>query len=197
MRPLALLALVAATLSAEPLTDAERKKAIEYLQSTKAWFLKATAGLTEAQWRFKPTPEKWSVFEVAEHIAVTEDYIYETIQARLQTPPEPENRAKVTKQEERILKILPDRSRKAMAPEPVRPSGRWKTGAEVIAHFEKSRDRGIQFVATTPATLRDHFAPHFALGLFDTYQWMLFTAAHCDRHLQQLEEVKKDPNFPQ
>jgi len=30
----------------------------------------------------------------------------------------------------------------------------------------------------------------------DAYQWILFIAAHSERHTKQLLEVKADPNFP-
>ena len=45
----------------------------------------------------------------------------------MQEPTEPEKQAEVKGKEEMILKMLPDRSRKATAPEPVRPTNRWPT----------------------------------------------------------------------
>ena len=34
------------------------------------------------------------------------------------------------------------------------------------------------------------------LGPLDGYQWLVFIAAHTERHLAQLREVKADPKFP-
>ena len=31
---------------------------------------------------------------------------------------------------------------------------------------------------------------------FKTPQWVLFVAAHSERHTKQINEVKADPNFP-
>ncbi len=30
----------------------------------------------------------------------------------------------------------------------------------------------------------------------DAYEWVLFIAAHSERHTKQILEVKADPNFP-
>ena len=38
-----------------------------------------------------------------------------------------------------------------------------------------------------------------AVGTMDRayfYQWLLFLATHCERHVRQMEEVKSDPAFP-
>ena len=44
--------------------------------------------------------------------------------------------------------------------------------------------------------LREHVTDS-PLGMkLDAYQWVLFLAAHSERHLKQLLEVKADPNFP-
>jgi hypothetical protein len=51
------------------------------------------------------------------------------------------------------------------------------------------------FVGTTNDDLRDHVVV-LPFGSFDSYQMILFMAAHSNRHTQQIEEVKADPNFP-
>jgi len=30
----------------------------------------------------------------------------------------------------------------------------------------------------------------------DTWQWMLEISSHAERHIQQIREIKADPNFP-
>src|ERR1700693_1961534 len=66
------------TLSAE-----ERDAALSSLQSTHDAFLKSIAGLSEKQWRFKPAPDRWSVAEVSEHIAVSESAIFGLVQKQI------------------------------------------------------------------------------------------------------------------
>ena len=47
----------------ETLTQAERDKAIAELEGSKKMFLDATKGLSEAQWKFKAAPDRWSIEE--------------------------------------------------------------------------------------------------------------------------------------
>src|SRR5262249_42877244 len=50
------------------LSDTERSYLVEQLEQSKKAMLASIQGLSDAQWRFKPAPEVWSVQECAEHI---------------------------------------------------------------------------------------------------------------------------------
>ena len=54
---IALLLVIATAASAQEVTQAEKERALQYLESTKANLLEATKGLSEAQWNFKPAPK--------------------------------------------------------------------------------------------------------------------------------------------
>ena len=114
----------------------------------------------------------------------------------MQGPATPEKRTEVKVTDEQILKMVPDRSRKAQAPEFLKPAGRWANQADVIKAFEEARKGTMDYVKTTNDDLRDHFGPHPLLGPMDAYQWILLISAHSERHTKQIEEVKADPNFP-
>ncbi len=64
------------------LTAEERAAALASLQATRDAFLKSIAGLSEKQWRFKPAPDRWSVAEVSEHIAVSESSLLALVQTK-------------------------------------------------------------------------------------------------------------------
>jgi len=179
------------------LTSEERTRAIDYLKETQKDFLAATDGLSDAQWKFKAGPDRWSIAETAEHIAVTEGMIWGLVTNKImKSPPAPEKRAEVKGKEEMIMKAIPDRSRKAQAPEPLRPTGRWATRAELAKEFEATRGQELAYIKDTQENLRDHFEEHPAVKTLDAYQWLLFNGAHCKRHTAQILEVKADPNFP-
>src|SRR5258705_6386145 len=110
-------ALAAAAAFAEPLTQSYRDKAMSHFHATRKVFLDSVAGLSNAQWNFKPGPERWSIAECAEHIAVSEDQLFELIQQMVKSPPAPEKKAAAQGKDEMILRVLPDRSVKAKAPE--------------------------------------------------------------------------------
>ena len=65
-----LLALAgAAAARGQELSQAEKERAVKYLESTKKGVLEATKGLSDAQWNFKPAADRWSIAQVMEHIA--------------------------------------------------------------------------------------------------------------------------------
>jgi hypothetical protein len=181
---------------AQPLTHDERERALSELHAGRKLLLDAVAGLSEAQWNFKPAPERWSVAEVAEHITLAEDFLFNASQQILTAPATPEKKAEVQGKDEIVLTKTLDRSRKGTAPEPLVPSHKWASHQEMMEQYKKSRDRAIAYVASTQDELRSHFYKHPAYDLLDAYQWLLFMAAHSERHILQLKEVKADPNFP-
>jgi hypothetical protein len=191
--------LIAASSPAQTttLTAEEREAALQSLQATHDAFLQSISGLSEKQWKFKPAPDRWSVAEVSEHIAVSESAIFGMVQSKIMTSaPEPEKRAETKGKDETVLKMVPDRSHKAQAPEFLKPTNRWASREELTKAFEDSRKATMQYVKTTNDDLRDHIGPHPLLGPLDAYQWILLISAHSERHTKQIEEVKADPNFP-
>jgi hypothetical protein len=168
---------------------------MSHLHSTRKLFLDAVSGLSEAQWKFKPGPDRWSVAEVAEHLVVTEDRIFGLIEKILAEPAQTGKPAERVK-DETILKTIADRSSKFQAPEMIRPTGRFPDRQTTADAFRQRRDRTIEFIQTTPKELREHFAAHPVAGALDAYQWALLMSAHTDRHVQQMREVMADPAFP-
>src|SRR5207245_4124993 len=59
-----LLVAGAAAASAQEVTQAEKDRALQYLETTKKNVLEATKGLSEKQWNFKHEPDRWSVAQV-------------------------------------------------------------------------------------------------------------------------------------
>jgi uncharacterized damage-inducible protein DinB len=190
----ATLAMAAAM--AAPLEQGERDRAMSHLHATRKVFLDSIAGLSDVQWNFKPSPERWSVAECAEHIAVSEDSIFDLLKQVMKSPAAPDKQAAAKGKDELIQRAVPDRSVKAQAPEFLQPKRRWPDREVLIAHFKQSRDRNIAYIQTTDDDLRNHFMEHPLLKTIDAYQIMLLISAHCERHTAQINEVKADPNFP-
>lgn len=184
-----LTGLRAADLSAE-----DRAAGLAHLEKTRADVLAAAQGLSEAQLNFKPTPEKWSVAQVLEHIASAEDMLLGLVTDQVLKAPPPAEGTDFKATDELILKAIPDRSQKRTAPEPLIPTNRYGSAAEALKHFGESRAKTIALMKDTP-DLRAHAADS-PLGKMDAYQWLLFISAHTERHTKQLLEVKADANFP-
>src|SRR5438876_88800 len=84
---------------------------------------------------------------------------------------------------------------KAQAPEPLVPTNRFGSPEGSLKHFVESRVTTEDFLKKTP-DLRAHAADSPLGSKLDAYEWVLFIAAHSQRHTKQIEEVKADPNFP-
>lgn len=185
----------AAAAYGQVLDPADRDRGIQYLQATKKGVLDATQGLSDAQLNFKPVPDRWSVAEVMEHIAASEDFLFGMVTEKVMKAPPRTEVADVKAIDAMVLAKIPDRSKKAQAPQELVPTNRFGSPDAARKHFVESRARTADFLQKTP-DLRAH-AVDSPLGTkLDAYEWVLFIAAHSERHTKQINEVKADPNFP-
>ena len=192
---LCLTLFISPALWAQNISKEEISSALAYLEKTRAGVLAATKGLSEAQWNFKQATNRWSAAEVTEHIAAAEDFLMTMIQEQVMKAPARTNAADVKAIDDFVLKAIPDRTVKAQAPEPLQPNNRFGSPKDSLKHFQASRATTIKFLKGTK-NLRGH-AIDSPLGKeLDGYEWVLFIAAHSERHTKQIEEVKADPNFP-
>ncbi len=183
--------------SAEPITAADRERAISYLQQTRQQYVDLLSSVNEAQWKYKASPERWSIAECAEHIALTEDEIHNGMRKNLDRPrPDSEALAKARAKDDRIIPEILDRSKKREAPPQIRPTGRWVSKDETLKNFLASRDRVIEYMRTTQDDLYGHLGGHATLGPITTYQWYIALSAHTQRHLEQAAEVTREPGYP-
>src|SRR5277367_3426974 len=141
------LAAVVAPMFAATLTQGERDRAIAELTASRQQFLDSVAGLSAAQWNFKPDEKTWSVAECAEHIALSEDLIFGSVTKVMQGPATPDKKSAVT--DDFILAAVVDRSHKFQAPEALRPKQTFATPQEAVDHFKESRARTIAYMQTT------------------------------------------------
>ena len=172
------------------MTSAEREYAIGALERSRAALLEIVESLNETQWSYKPSADEWSPADCVEHLAVVEAMLIGRIQKAIEGPAAPADElAQCAGKEKLIEKAVPSRGVKVKAPEPARPSGRFGNAADLIAHFKKTRAHTIEYARTTTDPIRERTIPHFVFGPLDGYQWLIFIAAHTDRHLKQLVEV--------
>lgn len=195
---LSILLCAALAASAQEVSKAERDRLLKYLKQTGNNLKKETRGLSAEQWSFKQAPDRWSVKDCLEHLALTEDLVHQMINDRLmKSPAAPEKflAASAREKDDWVLKAIPDRSARFQAPEMIRPSGKWATSAEMWEHFATARKVTIA-QAKTQKDLRLHFMDHPLKKDLDGYQWLLLIAAHTERHTKQIQEVKADPGYP-
>ncbi|MGA2713716.1 MAG: DinB family protein [Bryobacteraceae bacterium] len=178
------------------MNERERRLAADHLAASQDRLLGLVDGLTAEQWTFQPGEGRWSIGECLEHVMRVENRILGLIGKKLEGPAEPRTQDSAQEKDAVIAKMVPDRTSRREAPEPVRPIGQFVDTSELLAEFQKTRARTAQFVADTEADLRSYFVPHPAFGDLDCYQWLLVLGLHGERHARQIEEIKADSAYP-
>jgi hypothetical protein len=177
------------------MTPAERSKVLNWLEESRKESLAAIDGVTDQQWRWKPTPERWSVGEVAEHIVLAEAALFDNVKKALSLPAnsawEEETRGKT----ERLEAVLAPRLGKAQAPEAITPKGQM-TLAEVKKKFERQRAEIVKFATETELALKEHTVKNPFFGTLNGYQWLIYGPLHTMRHDKQIAEVKGTAGYP-
>lgn len=196
---LVLCAAPASTATDPRITPEERAKLVKYLRDSEQQFVALLDGVSDDQWVWKPAPDRWSVAEVARHIVISEDYLFDQASLAMKNPADPEWETKTAAKTALMERALPDRSRKVQAPEPLNPLGSSPMSRdEVLKAFRAKRARTIQFAESTQLPLREHLTK----GLFpifdplNAYQFVLYIPLHNIRHNQQIAEVKASADYP-
>ena len=177
-----------------PLSQADRDALIKDLERSRAMFLESIADVTtEAQWTYKPAPDRWSVAECAAHIIATEAFFRDQIAAMLKTPAV--QVAKQAEQDATVSKMIRDRSQRFTAPAALEPTGKVVPRAQAVKDFEATRATTIAYVRTTKDALREH-ASGTGPNQMTAFQMVLMLSGHTERHTAQLLEVKASAGYP-
>lgn len=193
-KPPAEMAVPPAPEASAVLTDRERDEDVHILESTVEETNRRVAGLSEEAWNWKPAEDRWSIAEVVEHLVLVEE-IFATLDEALEAPANPNWHAETHGKESRIYSFMPDRSRKAQAPEFAVPQG-GRDRAEMLEALAASRKAWVARIQEPGTSFKAHTAPHPAFGALNTHQWFLFIGLHHLRHNLQIVEVMAEPDFP-
>jgi len=173
----------------------QRRNAMKYLTETRDAVELYVNNLTEEQWNFKPSAQRWSILNVLEHLVLFETYTHYVISNMKNLPPD-ESDHDPLEIEQFLLRTVPDRSKKLQSPVPGHPRGRWDS-TEAIEQFLLARAR-TQELLEESSYLRGRIVPNplYSSPDWDGYSWIIATALHTARHIMQIEDLKNDPSFP-
>lgn len=195
---LALLVItgLAGTIKDNSISKKERKHGLGMLKDTRDDAIDACKNLSEAQLNFKAGPDRWSMKECMYHIAGAEKLLWGLFEASMKEPATPERRSEIKVTDEQIVQMVQDRSKKATAPEPIQPKNTGYNSLEdALEDFKKNRNDHIRYLRHSTEDLRNHIIK-LPFTTIDGYQFLLFMAAHSNRHTQQMNEVKAATGFP-
>jgi hypothetical protein len=189
-RSLLILAAVSLTtaLSAGPVSDTERQQLLDHLKNSQKVFADAIHGLSQAQAKFKPASDRWSILECAEHLTQAEQLLFADVIHGLGSPTGKKSQAS----DADVLDVWGTRKQKAQSSGDYDPIGRWPDLSSVQKEFEARRAKTIEFVTKTQEDLRGRLC----CGGMDLYQQLLGISAHTLRHVEQMNEVKAQPGYP-
>jgi uncharacterized damage-inducible protein DinB len=174
------------------MTPEERQRAAAYLDETRHNMLRVAKNLSPMQLQYKAAPDRWSVAECLEHIAMVETVVLANIRNTIKEAP---GSPQPNSSDEALVSRVTDRSGRSQAPERFVPTGKIPCD-QLLGEFEAARKRLSEFVTTTEVPLRQFAFPHPRFGQVDCYQWVLLAAGHGERHRKQMEEVISDAGFP-
>ena len=184
--------------AADPhVTADERAQLLKWLDESRQEFFTAIDGLSDAQWRWKPAPDRWSVGETSEHIVLAEAMLFGFARKAIAAPPNPDWEKQTAGKTEFLVRVMPARQGKAVAPEPIVPR-EGLTRAQVKERFDKQRIDILDAVNGAGAALKEHTAVHPfpVFGTLNAYQWLVYIPLHTMRHDKQIAEVKTTPGYP-
>jgi hypothetical protein len=183
------------------LSDAEKTELLSMLDSTAKDFLALIDGVSEEQWKWKSSPDRWSVGECAEHVILSERMLYQTALDALESPADPEWAAKTDGKVDFLKKVMPNRNPGgaggAKAPQEIVPTG-GLTREEVVRRFNESRAEIRAFVAALDQPAKEHIVVHPfpVFGDLNAYDWLIYVPLHTIRHSRQIVEVQQTAGYP-
>ena len=182
--------------SFETISGAERRFLTHHLRESKINLIKSVKDLSEEQLNYKPAPGQWSRKECMLHLAASENEMWKLAESVIKQPANEEQRSEITYSDEELLQNFTSPNKKLQAIETclaARPSA--KSAEEALDEFKQSRNLLIKFSRSTTDDLRDHVSSRPGQTL-DAYQLILMIAAHTQKHIQQIEEIRKAKDFP-
>lgn len=172
------------------MTKGERQRLIAHFEMTNQWLEGEVTGLSEAQLKFRPADDAWSVLEVVEHLNTAEPQYWQWVQEGMKAGPV-EKPGDAT--DAAILWYGIDRTQRSKTAEARTAKGELKDVRKGMEAFRKLRSAMLEYARTTEDDLRAHRVQKSGT---DMYQWILMISSHSQRHILQIREIKAHPKFP-
>ena len=142
----------------------------------------ALEGVSDAQARFKPGPEDWSILELMNHVVTVKRMMTTLGQTLAQGTLPPGLEDPVWREESRQDGVT---------------LASFSNLAEARAEADKAHEALLAFVATfTPETNTSVEFPHFFFGSMNCREWAVFQRIHDADHAPGIGKIKASAGFP-
>ena len=186
--------LLSAPLFAASMTDADREHLLVHFEMTTQMVAEQVRGLSPAQLEYKASPDRWSIREVVSHLAVAEPDYWRELQKSIKAAPDIATK-KSQATDADVMWYGIDRVVHTKTGGGHEKVETYKDLGEALGKFQTLRATMIDYIKTTGDDLRAHSFGDYG-DVIDSWQWMLEISTHSERHINQIREIKNDPNFP-
>jgi hypothetical protein len=174
-------------------SETDRQYQLQNFKRTRDALVKETINLSDEQWHFKEAPDRWSIAEIVEHLALWEVIFARETNIALRNNPTPEL-VHASRSDSSYLDFIME-EKQHNSPDYSKPTG-FIRGKNNLDFFLLRNAETIRFVETTGADLKAFYEP-VGGGVFrNVHQVFLVQWGHVDRHLRQIKRVKAHPDFP-
>jgi quercetin dioxygenase-like cupin family protein/uncharacterized damage-inducible protein DinB len=174
---------------AASLSGGERAEILDLYDRSGGELQALVARTPDELWAKKPAPDRWSVSEVVEHLALVEKGLNGFILQTLAAPADPNWAVTETSRSiDAILRGGTDRTRKFQAPEFAMPKG-GMSRADLLASWGGARAQNAELVRRTTSEVKKHTADVPNGGKMTMHQLMAYVAIHNLRHNAQIAEA--------
>ena len=179
------------------LSGEERSEISNHLENSWDKLENLLTSLSVEQWHYKPVDSIWSIAEISEHLEKSEKQLFDLVTNQLtQANRRPKKAEKEKAQTKAVMAAITSRDHKIKTSPELEPDKGYRTPKDFLKHFDKLRKASIEYAGQTEDQLRLHFISFGPLGDLDGYQILMIMSGHMERHIQQIEEVMGDPNYP-
>jgi uncharacterized damage-inducible protein DinB len=162
----------------------ERAEIVRRLEESRDVLLAAVEGISDQEAAVRRTPERWSVAECVEHVAVVERRMLAMIRRHftlLDAPVETRER------EGKLLHVGSSRKRRFEAPPSAQPTGS-KLLSAALQDFMEARRASLAYISQTTDDLRARTVEHPVAGTITAQECLMLLVAHPARHAEQIRE---------
>ena len=167
----------------------EKQRAVAELQAAADQFVR-TVSVGANQWRYAPSGA-WSPSQITEHVAISCDNIARLLCGPLAANPIERGATGVLDVEIPYLFYRGDEP-----PNVATPTGTWTDPDEATRRLTASVDAIVTWARDTSLDLRTVGVRHPVFGVLDGMQWLLFAAAHVERHRAQAIGAQSHAGYP-
>ena len=175
---------------AAPMTQTEREHVVAHLEMTQSWLTDEVSSLSAGQLNFRPAPDRWTVAETVQHLAISEPNYWKLLNDALKQPPKklPEQATDAD-----VLWYGIDRTQHEKTPAHQNPIDQKIDAGQALKTFLAMHAQLLEMARSSTEDLRAHAVPDWGV---DAYQCLLEISTHEQRHILQIREIKASAGFP-